>query len=448
MDAFARGHEHHDEAHPAAGPDDPTAGFRLEPGAAATTPTSTDDTDHATPAATSPPAAEPVVTRRPRHDLGFAEYDTTSDVGIPQGMPIPLEMQSGLDDAIRSAVDPARVLHTPVQQPAPPAPEATDATLSGLGTQVVTCFSLKGGAGTTTVAVNIASHAATRLGRRTLLLDFDTVSGDVALACGIDPSLTLFDLVCDRGDLDPEKLASYVTVHPQTGMHVLPAPPRPEDAEMLRERSLHELIAVARHTYELIVIDTPASFDRTTLTALDRTDTLLVVTNPNVTALKATSLTLDILRRLRFASAKTHVVLNHPRPASRGESRLAGDAIGRVPSHAIPFDPAAPRAFDQGTPLTVLDPRAPSMRSIDDLCRAHLRSIAVTGSPPRRDRRSDRRRRAWILSRPAPAASPDTHGGASSTHLGTAVLAHTPHPDNPGPVHSTPLDRGAPASNL
>ncbi len=62
---------------------------------------------------------------------------------------------------------------------------------------------------------------------------------------GIEPEKTIFDLVTAPGELDPEKLAGYTTKHP-CGLDVLPAPLRPEDAELVTEAKLGRLLEVAR----------------------------------------------------------------------------------------------------------------------------------------------------------------------------------------------------------
>ena len=88
---------------------------------------------------------------------------------------------------------------------------------------------------------------------------------------GIDPAQTIVDLVTTTGELDPDKLGGYVVHHP-SGMDVLCAPLRPEDAELVTEDRIGQLIDVAKSAYDMVVLDTPPHFDATTLAALDRSD--------------------------------------------------------------------------------------------------------------------------------------------------------------------------------
>ena len=87
------------------------------------------------------------------------------------------------------------------------------------------------------IATNLAAALAKDDGRRTLLLDLDLQFGDAAIMLGIEPEKTIFDFVNAPGELDPEKLAGYTTKH-KSGLDILPAPLRPEDAELVTEAKL------------------------------------------------------------------------------------------------------------------------------------------------------------------------------------------------------------------
>src|SRR5439155_1920364 len=121
--------------------------------------------------------------------------------------------------------------------------------------RVVTVFSPKGGTGKTAVATNLAAALVKREERRTLLLDLDLQFGDAAIMLGIEPDKTIYDLVVAPGELDTEKLAGYTTKH-ACGLEVLPAPLRPEDAELVTEAKLGRLLEVARESFDVIVVDT------------------------------------------------------------------------------------------------------------------------------------------------------------------------------------------------
>lgn len=83
----------------------------------------------------------------------------------------------------------------------------------------------KGGVGTTTVALNLATAVA-QAGARTLVIDADPRGGDIAMLCGIEEQFTLVDLLTDRrtwndveaiGPNDVQLLAGCRNWHEQIG---------------------------------------------------------------------------------------------------------------------------------------------------------------------------------------------------------------------------------------
>src|SRR5919197_2458171 len=158
--------------------------------------------------------------------------------------------------------------------------------------RIVTVFSPKGGTGKTVIATNLAAALAKADGRRTLLLDLDLQFGDAAIMLGIEPEKTIFDFVVAPGELDAEKLSGYVTKHP-AGLDILPAPLRPEDAELVTEAKLGRLLEVAREAYDVIVVDTSPFFYGPMLATLDRTEELLLVCGLDVPTIKSVPLAVN-----------------------------------------------------------------------------------------------------------------------------------------------------------
>ena len=143
--------------------------------------------------------------------------------------------------------------------------------------KVVTVFSPKGGSGKTMLATNLAVATA-RSGMRTLLVDLDLQFGDSALTLAVTPRAQRSgDLAASAGDIDSDKLAAFVSIDPRSELAVLPAPRRPEEADIVGQTVLAAVLDAARNAYEAIVIDTGPLFDAAMLAALDQTDRLLLL---------------------------------------------------------------------------------------------------------------------------------------------------------------------------
>ncbi|MDX6485974.1 MAG: pilus assembly protein CpaE, partial [Gaiellaceae bacterium] len=215
--------------------------------------------------------------------------------------------------------------------------------------RIVTVFSPKGGTGKTVIATNLAASLAKSEERRTLLLDLDLQFGDAAIMLGIEPEKTIFDFVNAPGELDPDKLAGYTTRH-KSGLDILPAPLRPEDAELVTEAKLGRLIEVARACYDVIVVDTSPFFHGPMLATLDRTDELLLVCSLDVPTLKNVRLALGTLEMLSFPSARVRVVLNRANSKVGMKQREVEAALEQKVRYEIPSDRAVPISVNKGAP--------------------------------------------------------------------------------------------------
>jgi len=229
--------------------------------------------------------------------------------------------------------------------------------------RVMTVFSPKGGTGKTVTATNIACAIAKHAGKRTLLLDLDLQFGDAAIMLGIEPEKTIYDLVVAPGELDSEKLAGYTTRH-SSGADVLPAPMRPEDAELVTESKLARLLEVARGSYDVIVVDTSPFFHGPMLATLDRTDDLLMLCGLDVPTLKNVRISLQTLELLSFPQSRIRFVLNRANSKVGMKKKEVESALGVKIEFEVPSDRAVPLAVNRGAPAVIADPGAEFSKSI------------------------------------------------------------------------------------
>ncbi len=222
----------------------------------------------------------------------------------------------------------------------------------GLQGKIVTIFSPKGGTGKTVLATNLGAAFAQSEGKRTLLLDLDLQFGDAAIMLGLEPDKTIFDLVVAPGELDSDKLIGYTVKHP-CGLDILPAPLRPEDAELVTESKVGRLLEVARSSYEVIVVDTSPFFHGPMLSTLDRTDELLLVACLDIPTLKNVRLGMQTLELLSFPSNRVRVVLNRANDRVGIKQRQVEEALETKVWQELPVDRAVPLAVNRGTPAVV-----------------------------------------------------------------------------------------------
>jgi pilus assembly protein CpaE len=235
--------------------------------------------------------------------------------------------------------------------------------------KIVTVFSPKGGTGKTVIATNLASALAKYEKKRALLLDLDLQFGDAAIMLGLEPEKTIYDFVVAPGELDAEKLSGYVTKHP-AGLDILPAPLRPEDAELVTEAKLGRLLEVAREAYDVIVVDTSPFFHGPMLATLDRTDELLLVCGLDVPTIKNVRLSLQTLELLSFPTQKVRIVLNRANTKVGMKEREVENALEMKVRFKVPSDRSVPLAVNRGNPVVLSESGADFSRGLRDVAKA------------------------------------------------------------------------------
>ena len=118
--------------------------------------------------------------------------------------------------------------------------------------QVITVLTASGGAGGTTLAINLADELRTSSGRASLLVDLDLHYGAMATYLGLNPEYGVADLLNTRGTIDAQLVRSTASAH-LDDLHVLTSPAsldRP-GAGVERFDKLESVLAVCREAYAL-----------------------------------------------------------------------------------------------------------------------------------------------------------------------------------------------------
>ncbi len=258
--------------------------------------------------------------------------------------------------------------------------------------RIVTVFAAKGGCGKTTLSVNLGVALARGTGQRVCIVDLDLAFGDVAVSVQLDPARTVVDALPMTGHLDTTGAASLLTRY-RPGLEMLLAPVTPGDAEKIPPALVGELLAVLRGMFDYVVVDTPAQFSEHVLTAMDASAHLVLLTTPDVPAVKNLRVALDMMDLLSYPREIRSVVLN--RSDSRvGLSLEDVERVVRCPIAAqVPSSRAVPISINSGTPITLASPGHPVSESVIRFARQRLldgpvASPAVPLARPRRRRRS------------------------------------------------------------
>ncbi len=229
----------------------------------------------------------------------------------------------------------------------------------------------KGGTGKTLTACNLAVALA-NLGQRPIVVDIDLQFGDVGLALGLRPTKTIYDLAVAPGDLDADKIESFVTQHP-SGAYALLAPTRPDHAAAVTISFLRKVFELLRGQYDFVIVDTPPAFSPEVIAAVDSASHLCLVGMLDVLSLKDTKIGVETLARMGYDPAELTVVLNR---ADTSVGIAQGDVellLGRAPDVSVPSDRAIPKAITSGKTIVEAEPDSGAGQAFSDLANHYLR---------------------------------------------------------------------------
>jgi pilus assembly protein CpaE len=206
---------------------------------------------------------------------------------------------------------------------------------TGVGGTVVTVSGAKGGVGTTLTAIQLAL-AAQASGRSTALVDLDLQTGDVASYLDVQFRRSVVDLAAIT-DISPRVLADAVFRH-DTGLALLLAPAEGERGEDVTDRAARQIVSALRSRYEVVVIDCGAQIGGAGAAAVEMADRALLVTTPDVVAVRGAKRAVRMWDRLQIRKAEeTTVVVNRHSRATEIQPPLIQKITGTaVAATAVP----------------------------------------------------------------------------------------------------------------
>lgn len=179
---------------------------------------------------------------------------------------------------------------------------------TGPGGTVVTVSGAKGGVGTTVAAVQLAL-AAKASGMTVAIADLDLQAGDIASYLDVQFRRSIVDLATIQ-DISPRVLQDAVFSH-HTGIGLLLAPGEGERGEEINDRSVRQIVSALRNRYEVVVIDCGTQTTSANAAAIEMADTTLLITTPDVVAVRAAKRLVKLWDRLQIRKAEeTTIVVN------------------------------------------------------------------------------------------------------------------------------------------
>jgi pilus assembly protein CpaE len=209
----------------------------------------------------------------------------------------------------------------------------------------------KGGCGVTTIASNFAVLLAQESGEKTLLIDLGIPLGDVAINFGLAAKFSTDNAFQNSSRLDTTFLSSLLTRH-STGLYVLAAPGEFPKTKITVD-VVDKLLAVARQSFDYVVVDAGYRPDLKDSALLDSSATIYLVTQIDIAELRNANRLISQFFSTR--GRKLQIVLNRYTPHNiLFDDEHITKALTRPAQWRIPDDSAtAQRTRRTAAPLAL-----------------------------------------------------------------------------------------------
>lgn len=237
----------------------------------------------------------------------------------------------------------------------------------------------KGGVGKSNLVLNTGVLLARR-GRRVAILDGDLGLASLNVLLGLAPRHDL------RHVLAGDKRLDEIMVRGPHGLLVIPAGSGVAELANLGEderESLLDQLAELEQSVDYLLIDTGAGLTDTVLNLIVASDEAVVVTRPEPTALADAYALIKVIVQ-HHPVFPFHILVNMVRDREQATqvytslSQILVRFLGYQPGYAghVTADPCVARAVVQQVPFTILNPRCPAARCLEELTNTLCGSVA------------------------------------------------------------------------
>jgi len=221
--------------------------------------------------------------------------------------------------------------------------------------KIVTIFSAKGGVGCSTIAVNLAIAMQQNSVGKVLVVDTSLQFGDIGVLLNLYASRTIADLAAHVDELDDELINDVLIPH-SSGIKVLLAPPSPEVADTVTPQLIIDVLGRLRTIFDIVIVDTSSILDDVVLNVLDVSDKIIVVTTPEIPAIKDAKHFFEVTEALGYDRSRVMLILNKSDKRINIRAEDIANNIKYQVEGQLPLDErSVTTAVNQGVPYVLGD---------------------------------------------------------------------------------------------
>jgi len=247
----------------------------------------------------------------------------------------------------------------------------------------VAFFGAKGGAGTTTLAVNCGVEVARLTKRPTLIVDLKPGLGEVTLFLGVRSRYTLLDALDNLHRLDNEFLRELVVKH-KSGLEILAGSDLFDRPGASDSGALEEVFKILGRQYEHIIVDAGSQMNACAVASLYSADTICLVASPDVPSVRNAQRLLDRIGQLGTSGDRVRVLLNRASEPFPIPPAQIQNALGHPIYQMFTSDyKTVSAALNSGVPIALAGNNELASQ-FDDFTRRLLDPSATPASPAKR----------------------------------------------------------------
>lgn len=247
---------------------------------------------------------------------------------------------------------------------------------------VIATVGSKGGVGTTTVGTHLAAELAAI--HRVVLLDLDFSMGDAASVLDVTVKDSIVDVLTRADRLDERSLTASVATH-RSKVQVLAQPNGVDSLTEADADDVFNLINACAQAYQYVILDIGSQVSAATGLALQVADIILLVTTPDVIAVRDAFRRLKLLQALGVENDRIRLLVNRHRPKTFVSLEDIQTNLGLRVSATIADDPkTAEQATNEGKLIREVNRRSDTARNIAGLVAllTEEEDAEVSGDPP------------------------------------------------------------------
>ncbi|MFT5584731.1 MAG: pilus assembly protein CpaE [Cognaticolwellia sp.] len=233
---------------------------------------------------------------------------------------------------------------------------------------VVSFMGAKGGMGTTSIALNVASALAQDPKNRVLLIDFALFIGEVGVYLDMATPYSLGDYILDLGRLTDAWIDERIPKH-RTGFFVLSQPPEVNEIAALEAHQIVAAVSTSKRFFTHVVLDTGAQVSEASLGGINASDMGIIITTQELPAIVSTGRRVNLLTQLHGDRTRIRVVVNRFQSKDTSRKRIeqfAGHGVGATVCNDYA---SMSRCIETGQLLLELAPEAEITADIAKLIR-------------------------------------------------------------------------------